>query len=75
MFAWNCLHTNASMAQTACGRRIIMVTTFKMSMKKRLECYGYKFVHLFRNVYLVQNDPTKETEIPIYGIAVLRKGK
>ena len=52
-----------------------MVTTFSMSMKKRLEYYGYRFVHLFRNVYLVRNDPTKAMEISICGIAVLRKGE
>ena len=52
-----------------------MVTICTMSMKKRLEYYGYKFIRLFRNVYLVRNDTSKAMEISIYGIAVLRKGK
>lgn len=52
-----------------------MITTFSMSMKKRLEYYGYRFVHLFGNVYLIRNDKAKATEIFIYGVAVLRKGE
>ncbi len=51
-----------------------MVTSFTMSMKKRLEYYGYKFIHLFKNVYIIRSDKTKATDIYIYGIAILRKG-
>ena len=50
-----------------------MVTSFTISMKKRLELYGYRFIHLFKNVYLVRNCPVKEMEISIYGVAILRK--
>ena len=59
----------------ATERRMIMVTGFTMSMKKRLELYGYRFVHIFGNVYLIRNGKAKATEISIYGIAVLRKGE
>ena len=52
-----------------------MVTGFTISMKKRLELYGYKFIHLFRNVYLLRTNKTKDVEISICGIAVLRKGE
>ena len=50
-----------------------MVTSYTLSMKKRLELYGYRFIHLFRNVYLVRNYSTKVRQVSLYGIAVLRK--
>lgn len=51
-----------------------MVCTYSLSLKKRLELSGYKFIHLFGNVYLVRNYSTKAREFSLYGIAVVKKG-
>lgn len=52
-----------------------MVTGFTLSQKQRLEINGYKFIHLFRNVYLVRNYSTGAKKFSLYGVAVLRKGE
>ena len=54
---------------------MIVVTGFTMSQKQRLEYHGYRFVHLFRNVYFVRNYSTAARQFSIFGIAVLRKGE
>ena len=52
-----------------------MVTGYTLSQKERLEYNGYRFVHLFRNVYLVRNYSKAARAVSLYGIAVLRKGE
>lgn len=52
-----------------------MVTTCPMSQKATLEYLGYKFTHLFRNVYIVRNCSEKARRFSLYGIAVMRKGE
>ena len=51
-----------------------MVCTYTLSLKKRLELSGYKFIHLFRNVYLVRNYSTGYREFSLYGIAIIKRG-
>jgi hypothetical protein len=52
-----------------------MVTGYTLSQKERLEYNGYRFIHLFRNVYLVRNYSTRAREVSLYGIAVLKRGE
>lgn len=52
-----------------------MPTGYTMSQKATLEYFGYRFIHLFRNVYLVRNYSTKARKLSLYGIAVLQKGE
>ena len=51
-----------------------MVTYYPISHKKRLELCGYRFIRLFRNVYLVRNYSLYAKKISLYGIAVIREG-
>jgi hypothetical protein len=52
-----------------------MVCSYTLSQKERLELYGYRFIRLFRNVYLVRNYSKNARKFSLYGIAVLRKGE
>lgn len=52
-----------------------MVTGYTMSQKERLEYHGYRFIRLFRNVYIVRNYSTAARRFSLYGIAVVRKGE
>ena len=52
-----------------------MVTSYTWTQKQRLEMYGYRFVRLFRNVFLVRNYSINAREFSLYGIAVLQKGE
>jgi hypothetical protein len=51
-----------------------MVCSYTPTQKERLERYGYRFIRIFGNVFLVRNYSTNAREFSLYGIAVLRKG-
>lgn len=52
-----------------------MVTGYTWTQKQRLEMYGYRFIRLFGNVFLVRNYSRNAKSFSLYGIAVLRKGE
>ena len=52
-----------------------MVCSYTPAQKERLERYGYRFVHIFKNVYLVRNYSIYAKEFSLYGIAILRNKK
>lgn len=52
-----------------------MVCSYTFTQKEQLERYGYRFKHLFGNVYLVRNYSTEARRFSLYGFAVLRKGE
>ena len=52
-----------------------MPTSYTLTQKERLEYCGYRFIHLFRSLYLVRNYSTKAKRFSLYGFAVVRKGE
>lgn len=51
-----------------------MMCSYTPTQRERLQLCGYRFIRLFRNVYLVRNYSTAARKFSLYGIAILRKG-